>query len=281
VEIPERAKYIRTIVLEAARITSYLFWMGGYAASLGLYTLMQWSIGDRDYMLNLFSALTGARVYHMYILPGGVRRDLPPGWEDEIVGYANYMKEKLVDYDNLFFKNAMFMHRAKGVARITKEQALDWGATGPALKATGVPQDVRKDNPYAAYSELEFEIPTLKDGDSWSRAIVSRLEMENSVSLIEQAVKKMPKGPVWTKMPTPFKWYVPAGETYAKVESSRGEFAYYLVSDGTDKPYRVAVRGPSYPHMFTIAEKLLIGARLADASHILHSFNICPPEIDR
>jgi len=255
--------------------------MSGYAASLGLHSLMQWAWGDRDYMSDLFSALTGTRIYHMYIMPGGVRRDLPSGWGDEIVGYVNYMKGKLVDYDNLFFRNAMFIRRTKGIAVVTRKQALEYGATGPILKATGVPQDVRKDDPYAAYSELNFEVPTLEDGDSWARAIVRRMEIENSLSLIEQAVKKMPKGPVCAKMPTPFKWYVPAGETYSKVESARGEHGYYIISDGTGKPYRVAIRGSSYPHMFTIAEKLLVGARLADASHILMTLDICPPEIDR
>jgi NADH-quinone oxidoreductase subunit D len=282
VEIPERAKYIRTIVLELARTTAYLLWMGGYAASLGLYTLSQWATGDRDYAIDMFSELTGARVYHMYIWPGGVRRDLPAGWEDEILGYVKYLKDKLEDYDNLFFKNAMFMHRAKGVAKITQEQALEWGATGPVLKATGIAQDVRKDAPYAAYPYLDFDIPVLTEGDSWARAIIRRMEIENALNLIEQAVKKMPKkGPVWTKMPNPFKWYVPTGETYAKVESSRGEHGFYMVGDGTNKPYRVAVRGASMPHMFTIAEKLLVGSRLADASHILLSLDICPPEIDR
>ena len=282
VEIPERAKYIRTIVLEAARVTAYLLWMSGYAGSLGNFTLYQWCVGDRDYMIDMFAALTGARIYHMYIIPGGVRRDLPAGWEDEILSYVKYMRDKLEDYDNLFFKNALFAHRARGVAKITQEQALDLGATGPVLKATGIPQDVRKDDPYAAYPELNFEVPVMKEGDSWARAIVRRMEIDNSLSLIEQAVKKIPKkGPVWEKMPNPLKWNVPEGEVYAKVESARGEHGFYMVSDGTGKPYRVAVRGASYSHMFAIAEKLLVGARLADASHILLSLDICPPEIDR
>ncbi len=282
VEIPERAKYLRTIVLEMARIAAYLFWMGGFAATLGLYTLSQWTVGDRDYALDLFAELCGVRVYHMYIWPGGVRRDAPPGWEDEVLAYVRYLRDKLIDYDNIFFKNVMFKQRTRGVAVITKEQAIEWCATGPILKATGVAQDVRKDDPYAAYEYIDFEIPTLTDGDSWARAMIRRWEFENSLNIIEQAIKKMPKkGPVWTKMPNPLKWRVPKGEAYAKVESARGEHGFYMVSDGTERPYRVAVRGSSHTHMFTIAERLLVGQRLADVSHILVSLDICPPEFDR
>ena len=282
VEIPERAKYIRTIVLELARTATYLFWMGGFAATLGLYTLVQWTVGDRDYAIDLFSDICGARVYHMYIWPGGVRRDLPEGWEEKVLDYVKYIRHRLKDYDNIFFKNVMFKYRTKGLAVVTKEQALEWGATGPILKAAGVAQDVRKDDPYAAYPYLDFEIPTLEDGDSWSRAMVRRIELENSLSLIEQAIKKMPKdGSVWAKMPNPLKWNVPEGEVYAKVESARGEHGFYMVADGSGKPYRVSVRGASMAHMFTIAEKVLVGARLADASHIMVSLDICPPEIDR
>ncbi len=282
IEIPERAKYIRTIVLELARVANLTFWMGSFAATLGLYTLSQWSFGDRDYALDLFNEICGARVYHMFIWPGGVRRDLPPGWEDRVLDYVKYIKERLVDYDNIFFKNVMFKYRTKGMAVVTKEQAIEWGATGPILKAAGVAQDVRKDDPYAAYGYLDFEIPTLTDGDSWSRAMIRRMELDLSLDLIEQAVKKMPKkGPVCAKMPNPLKGIVPAGETYAKVESARGEHGFYMVSDNTGKPYRVAVRGASHTHMFTIAEKVLIGQRLADVSHTLVSLDICPPEFDR
>ncbi len=282
VKIPERAKYIRTIILEAARVNAYLFGLGIFAAAtLGLYTLMQWAVGDRDYMIDLFASLTGARIYHMFIWPGGVRRDLPPKFEEDILDWVKFIKDKLPDYDAVFFKNSMFLHRTKGLATITKEEALSMGVTGPNLKATGVAQDVRKDEPYAAYPYLDFEIPTMTEGDAWARTIIRRLELELSLNLIEQAVKKMPKGPVWTKMPNPFKWYVPRGDAYARVESSGGEYGFYFVSDGGAKPYRVYVRGASMPHMYPLAEKLLIGQKLSDAPQILGSLNICPPEIDR
>lgn len=281
-KVPERALYMRTIILEAARINAYLFSLGGFGAMIGIYTLMQWSVGDRDYMLDLFSKLTGARIYHMYILPGGVRRDFPPGFEDEVLGWVRYIKDRLIDYDNLFFKNSLFINRTKGVARLSREQALSLGVTGPNLKACGVMQDVRKDEPYAAYPYLDFEVPVLEDGDAWARTIQRRMEIELSINLIEQAVKKMPKsGPVSAKLPNPFKWKVPEGEAYAKVESSRGEYGFYLVSNGGLKPYRVYVRGASMPHMYHLTERMLEGATLSDAAMIIESFDVCPPEIDK
>ncbi len=282
IEVPERAKYIRTIILEAARVNAYLFSLGGFGAMIGIYTLMQWSVGDRDYMLDLFSKLTGARIYHMYIWPGGVRRDFPSGFEEELLGWVRYIKDRLSDYDNLFFKNSLFVDRTKGVAKITDEEALNSGVTGPNLKATGVMQDVRIDEPYAAYPYLDFKIPVLSEGDAWARTIQRRMELELSLNLIEQAVKKMPKkGPVTVKIPNPFKWRIPKGEAYAKVESSRGEYGFYFVSDGGTKPYRVYVRGVSMPHMYPLAERLLIEANLSDAPMIIESLDICPPEIDK
>jgi NADH-quinone oxidoreductase subunit D len=281
VEIPERAKFIRTIVLEAARSMALLLHFGGTAAMIGNYTVNYWAVADRDLMIDIFLKLSGARVYHMYIWPGGVRRDTYPGFEDDVLGWVKYMKERLPEYDNLFFKNPMFMHRARGLAKISKEEALQMGVTGPNLKATGVKVDVRLDEPYAAYPYLDFDVPVLDDGDAWAREIQRRLEFELSLNLIEQAVKKMPKGEVWKKMPNPFKWVIPDGVAYARVESSRGEYGYYFVSDGTDKPYRVAIRGVSMPHMYPLAEKLLVGQKLSDAPFILETLDICPPEIDR
>lgn len=282
IEIPERAKYIRTIVLEAARVNAYLFSLGGFGAMIGIYTLMQWSVGDRDYMLDLFTKLTGARIYHMYILPGGVRRDFPEGFEEELLHWVNYIKDRLIDYDNLFFKNSLFASRTKGIAILKKEEALEMGVTGPNLKASGVMQDVRKDEPYAAYPYLDFDIPVLSEGDAWARTIQRRLELELSLNLIEQALKKMPKkGPVHCNLPNPFKWKLPQGEVYSKVESSRGEYGFYFVSDGGTKPYRVYVRGVSMPHMYPVVERLLVGANLSDAPMIIESFDVCPPEIDK
>jgi len=280
-EVPERAQYIRTIVLELSRISSHLFWMWGFGNLLGFDTLGQWAMGERDYVLDLFEMLTGGRVYHTYIWPGGVRRDLPTRFAEKTLQVLEHIETMLPDYDNLFFNNRIFADRTKGVAVLGREDAVGLGVTGPNLRATGAEVDMRKDEPYAAYADCDFDVPTMADGDSYSRAIVVRMEVEQSISIIRQALQRMPTGPAWTKTPNPFKWNVPPGETYVKVESARGEAGFYMVSNGSDKPYRVHLRAPSYPTGILVLEKLLEGASLADVGHIMLSLNIAAPEIDR
>jgi len=280
-EVPERAQYIRTIVLELSRISSHLLWMWAYSNILGFDTLGQWAMGDRDYVLDLFEALTGGRVYHTYIWPGGVRRDLPPGFADKALRVLDHLESILPEYDSLFFNNRIFADRTKGVAVLGRDEAVAMGVTGTNLRAAGARVDTRKDEPYAAYAALDFEVPTMQDGDSYSRAVVIRLEVEQSLSIIRQALDRIPAGPAWTRTPNPFKWEVPAGETYVKVESARGEAGFYMVSDGSDKPYRVHLRGPSYPTGILVLERLLQGASLSDVGHIMLSLNVAAPEIDR
>ncbi len=280
-EVPERAKYIRVMVLELARLASYLLWMGGQSGSAGLYTMPQWTVGDRDYILDLFEELTGGRVYHMYIWPGGVRRDLPEGFTDRVLKTMDYLEKRLVDYDRLLFNNAVFQKRAMGVGVIPKEKALEWGVTGPPLRGCGIKHDVRIDEPYEVYDKLNFVVPTYEGGDVWARALVRRAEFEQSISIIRQAIEKMPAGDYYNKVPNPFHWRVPAGETYVKTESVRGEFGYYVVSDGSLKPRRIHVRGPAYVHGVSLLEKILVGANISDVSFIMNSLGVCPPEIER
>ncbi len=281
IEVPERAKYIRTMVLELSRLASHLFSMGGHAASVGLYTVPYWTGADRDKIMRLFEALTGGRVYHIYMLPGGVRRDLPVGFQQEVAEVMDYIESRLPDYDNLLFHNTVFHNRAKGVGKLTREQALEWGATGPVLRACGVAADVRKDDPYEAYPKIDFDIPTMEEGDAFARAIVRRMEMEQSIKIIRTVLDDIPDGKIWTKIPNPLKWNVPAGDAYVRTESSKGEYAYYIVSDGGQKPYRVHVRGASVTHGVYILENLLVGSRLEDASQVMFSLDACPPEVDR
>lgn len=280
-DVPRRAHYIRTIVLEMSRITSHLFWLWGFGNLLGFDTIGQWAMGDRDYFLDSFEMLCGGRVYHTYIWPGGVRRDLPEGFEEKLRFALDNLERMLPDYDDVFFNNRIFADRTRGIASFTRDQAVSMGLTGTNLRATGASIDVRKDEPYAAYAELDFQIPTMEEGDSYSRAIVIRLEMEHSIAIIRQALEKMPDGPAWKKTPNPFKWVVAPGETYVKIESARGEDGMYLVSDGTDKPRRAFVRGPSYPAAILMLERLLQGASLSDVGHIMLSLNIAAPEVDR
>ncbi len=280
-KIPKRAEYIRTLMLELSRIGAYLFYFSGIAGTIGLYTVSQWSVGDRDYLMDLFEDLTGGRVYHIYMLPGGVRRDLPEGFEEKVLKVMDYIEEQLDRYDDLIFYNKIFEKRAKGIGVLKKERAVELGATGPVLRACGFEYDVRQDAPYAAYSDIDFNIITAEDGDVYSRIMVRRKEIRESIKIIRQLIDKMPRGDYKNQWYNPFKFFVPKGSVYTKIESSKGEYGYYFVSDGSDKPYRVNVRGASYTHSITIFKELVKGARIEDIALILFSLDACPPEVDR
>lgn len=281
IDVPRRAQFIRVLVLELSRLASHLFGFGGVAGTLGLYTMPNWSISDRDRILELFEMLTGARVYHIYIIPGGVRRDLPEGFVRRVRETLAYIESKLPEYDNLMFENKIVRKRATGIGVIPPEKALEWGVTGPNLRAAGFAHDVRVDDPYEVYSELEFDIPVARESDVYARMAVRRREVVESIRIIRQVLDKMPQGPVWNKQPNPLKWKIPAGDAYVRTESSKGEYAYYMVSDGDVRPYRVHVRGVSSTHGVHVLEKLLVGARIEDVAEIMFSLDACPPEVDR
>ncbi len=280
-EVPERARFIRTLVLELSRIAAYLSYFGGIGGTIGLYTAPQWSVGDRDYILDLFEDLTGGRVYHIYMVPGGVRRDLPEGFEEKVLKVMDYIEERFKEYDDLIFGNKVFEKRTKGVGILTKEKAIELGATGPVLRASGYSYDVRKDNPYAAYNKVDFNVITAEDGDTYSRIMVRRKEIEESIKIVRQVIDKMPEGEYKNQWYNPFKFDIPEGRVYVKIESSKGEYGYYFVSNGSDKPYRVNVRGASFPHIVTVFKELTKGARIEDIALILFSIDACPPEVDR
>ncbi len=281
IEVPERANYIRSIVLELARVGSHLFGLWAYANMLGFDTVAQWAMYHRDLVLDLFEELTGGRVYHIYIWPGGVRRDFPEGFKEKIVNTLHSIGGCVPDYDATFFNNRLFYERAKGIGKISQKEAKELGAVGQVLRATGVKYDIRKIEPYAAYDKVDFNVPTREDGDAYSRVWVIRDEMIESVHMIFKLLDKMPEGEVYNKVPNPFKWRIPKGETYVRVESSRGELGLYLVSNGENKPYRVHFRTPSYTHGLIILEKLLKGASIADVGNIMISLYVVAPEIDR
>lgn len=280
-EVPARAHYLRTVILEMSRLTSHLAWLWAYGNELGFDTVGHWSMVQRDYLIDLFDMITGARVYHMYIWPGGVRRDMPAGFTTKMRKVLHSLEESLHDCDALFFNNRIFRKRADGVGVMTQQDALQLGVTGSCLRATGVERDVRIEDPYAAYKDLDFAVPIMTGGDSYARAMVIRQEMEQSISIIRQALDKMPAGPAWKRTPNPFKWRIAPGETYVRVESARGELGVYAVSDGSDRIRRIAYRVPSYTHGILALETLLQGANMADVGHMLLSLNIAAPEIDR
>ncbi len=282
-EVPPRAQWLRVLQLELSRVAAHLFTFGGHAATTGMYSPMYWGVADRDLLLDLFEELTGGRVYSIYNIPGGVRRDLPEGFLARVANTLDYLESRLPDYDNLFFTNAVFVRRATGTGAMTQEQALRWGVTGPNLRATGLALDVRRDDPYLVYDQLEFDIPTESAGDAWARTLVRRGELQQSIRILRQVLARLPSipGPVRAPIPNPLAWNVPAGDSYVRVESSKGELAWYVVSTGGPKPYRVHVRGPSSMHAVQVLENLATGARLEDVAQSMFSLDACPPEVDR
>lgn len=280
-EVPARARWIRTLVLELARLGVNLMAFGGQAGTIGLGTGAMWGITLRDFVLDLFEELSGGRIYHMYIIPGGVRRDLPPGFKERVISVLETIEERLPEFDRLILNNSVFRDRTVGVGEVRPEWIEEMGLVGPVARGSGSERDVRRDHPYEAYGELDFDVVTEQGCDIYSRALVRRREIDLSISLIRQLMEGMPDGPVATVLPNLTEWRVPPGEVYSRVESSRGEYGYYVVSDGGTRPRRVHVRGPSYVHAVTLLERMLVGANIADVSNIMVSLTTCPPEIER
>jgi NADH-quinone oxidoreductase subunit D len=281
-QVPEMAEWLRTLVLEMARLQGLLRGVPGQAGTYSLGIGVQWGVYLRDLILDRFEELTGARVYHMFIIAGGVRGLLPSGFKKR-------MEENLVDIDDfiirirkLIFHNSVFKSRAVGQGVIPKDWIDKYGIVGTNARASGVKRDVRKDNPYLKYSELDFDPPTATDGDIYSRTWVRWQELVQTVDLIRQIMAKMPeKGDIRGEMPNALHWKIPKGETYVKLESGRGEYGMYYVTDGTSKPRRVNLRGPSYTHAIAVLEKMLINTNIADVHATMVSLQSCPPEIER
>lgn len=282
IEIPERARWIRTLILEMGRINSYLMYLGGQAGAFGQGVIGQWTTYVRDLMLDRFEELTGARIYHMFILPGGVRDDLPQGFERRMEETLLEIEDTMVDVKNVMFHNAVFKKRSVGVAVIDPELLDSYGITGPNARAAGVARDVRTEQPYLVYPELEFEAVTGQDSDIYTRADVRRRDLLLSIDLVRQILAKMPKnGEVMVKLPNVLHWKIPRGETFVRGECSRGEYGYYLVTDGSGYPRRINVRGPSYTHSIALFERLIVNANISDVAATLVSLHTYPPEIER
>lgn len=276
VEPPPRGKYLRSLLNEMNRIMSHLYWLSIYGVFVGHTTMFMWPLGDRELFIDLAEKLTGARITHSYIVPGGVRRDLPQGFAEEAVKRTLYFEKRLDEYEKIFFNNPLFSSRAKGVGILPRHEAIALGCTGPTLRGSGVDADLRKDEPYAAYPDLDFDVPTRKEGDSFSRSIVRMDEMRESCKLIRQIVKQIPPGPIRRKAPI----VVPRGEAYSRVESARGECSFYMIGEGGDKPYRVRYITGSYRNMAAIPV-LLKGGHMADMPTAWWSVDYWPVEADR
>lgn len=280
--IPEKAAWLRTLVLEMARLASYLMWMGGAAGSLGMGLPGQWTNYLRDYILDRFEELTGGRIYHMFILPGGVRNDLPPGFKERLLDNLKDIEMVMKDVETVMFKNAVFKKRTVGLGYIDPSWIEPFGITGPNARAAGVPLDVRKDAPYLKYPELDFEPVKGNNSDAYTRADLRRRDILVSVDLLRQILNKIPAdGEFLAPLPNVLNWEIPPGETYIRSECTRGEYGYYMVSDGSMYPRRINVRGPSYTHAVALMEKLVVGINIADVAPLMVSLHTYPPEIER
>lgn len=281
-EVPERAQWIRTLTMEMSRLAALLMVVGGAAGSMGLGPVPNWMLALRDYILDLFEELSGGRVYHMYVIFGGVRKDLPEGFEERVESVLQAIEERLPMVDALLFESAVFRERAMDVGVVPPEWVDEMGLTGPVVRAMGIPRDIRKDHPYLVYPELDFEVVTEEGSDIYARTLVRRREIEQAIGLIRQMLKRMPGGPILPKKtPNMLKWKIPPGQTYVRAEASRGEYGYFLATDGSEKLRRVHVRGASYVHGVALLERMLPGTNIADLYPLMGSLQVCPPEIER
>ncbi|MEN2974118.1 MAG: NADH-quinone oxidoreductase subunit D [Candidatus Caldarchaeales archaeon] len=308
VEIPERAKYLRTIVAELDRIASHLYWFSLYGVFLGHTTMFLWCVTDREYIVDLAQLITGQRFTHAYPVPGGVRNDAPKNVPRELIkefklyysrllgrepkseelnedfkkylmAVTDMMDHRLEHYNNMLFNSEIFIERTRNVGVLKREDAIRLGVTGITLRASNVKYDTRIIDPYDAYPYLNFDIPVRTEGDCYARAMVGFQEIRESLKIIRQAVEQMPDGPVKLKQ-HPLVIKVPKGESIGRAEAARGELIYYIVSDGTDRPYRLRMITPSF-RLLPALKHLTIGKRIADIPPTYWSLNYWPVEADR
>ncbi|MSO53626.1 MAG: NADH-quinone oxidoreductase subunit D [Rhodospirillales bacterium] len=303
IQAPPRGQYIRVLYAEIGRILNHILNVTAYAMDVGAMTPMLWGFEERERLMEFCERASGARLHMGYFRPGGVAFDLPPGLTDDIDAWAQKFPKVIDDIEELLTENRIFKQRTVDIGVITAQECYDWGFTGPNLRASGIPWDLRKAQPYDAYADMDFDIPIAKHGDCYDRYLVRVVEMRESLKIIRQSIAKMPSGPVKTadgKVAPPsraemkrsmealihhFKLYtegyhVPAGETYTAVEAPKGEFAVYLVSDGTNKPYRCKIRAPGFAHLQAL-DFLSRGHLLADVVANIGSLDIVFGEIDR
>ncbi len=303
VDIPPRATWIRMLLCEINRITSHLLFMATNGMDLGAVSMMIYGWREREEGLRLLEKITGLRMNHNFIRPGGVAADLPDGWVEDVIGFIDLLPPRLEEYDTLMTGQPIWRERLQGVGTITPDEAIALSATGPLLRSTGVPWDLRRDTPYLAYDEVEFDVVVGTYGDSFDRYAIRLNEIRESIRIIEQCVDRMPDGDyrVQDRKVTPpprarldesmealihhFKIFtegfqVPAGEAYASVESPRGELGCFIASDGGPKPYRMRIRPPSYINLQTLPH-LMHGRLIADAVAIISSVDPIMGEVDR
>jgi len=278
IEVPERAEFLRLIVMELNRIASHMVWWGTYLLDIGAMSPFLYAFRDRETILDLFNELCGARLTYNYMRIGGVKWDAPPGWIDKAKEFVQYMKKEINNYHALVSGNEIFINRLKGIGKYDAKTALDYSLSGVMLRSTGVKWDLRKDEPYSIYDRFEFDVPTATEGDCLARYQLRMAEIEQSLRILEQALDQFPsEGEIMGKVPRVIR--PPVGETFVRIESPRGEIGCYIASQGKDKPWRLKFRRPSFNNL-QILPKLLEGVNIANMVAILGSIDIVLGEVD-
>jgi NADH-quinone oxidoreductase subunit D len=302
-EIPPKAQWMRVMLAELTRLNSHLIWLGTHAMDIGALTVFLYTFREREEILRLFEAISGQRMMTSYIRIGGLALEPPLDFLDRVQAFIKTLPEKIDEYENLLTGNPIFINRLKGVGHLSAEDAIALGVTGPVARASGIDFDTRRDIPYSGYEKFHFKVPTSTDCDVWARYLLRLVEMRESVKIVQQALDGMPEGrikadapkivlPDREKMKTQMEalihhfkivtegFAVPAGEVYQSVESGHGLVGYYIVSDGTAKPYRVHMRYPSFASLQAL-ETMCKGRLIADVVAVIGSIDIVLGEIDR
>lgn len=303
IEVPDRVKVVRVMMAEFFRLASHLVWYGTFAQDLGALSPVFYMFTDRERIFDVVEAVCGGRMHPSWFRIGGVAQDLPKGWNKLVGDFLPYMRRRLDEYDKMVMQNGIFKARTVGVGAYTLDEAIEWGVTGPGLRACGFEWDFRKKRPYSGYDQFEFDIPTAERGDCYDRAVVRVAEMRQSLRIIGQCLNNMPAGPYKSDHPLatpPIKkrtmqdietlithflgvsWgpVIPPGEAMAHVEATKGDNGYYLISDGNTRAYRVRIRAPSFPHM-QMVPLISRGAMIPDLLAILGSIDFVLADVDR
>ncbi|MBN1188310.1 MAG: NADH-quinone oxidoreductase subunit D [Dehalococcoidales bacterium] len=280
ISVPERAEYLRVIMSELQRICSHFLAIGALANDCGaMGTPMFYMFREREKIFDLFEMASGQRLTYNYMRPGGVSQDIPEEFLPALAKLLEQLPRYFDEYDQLLAQNEIFLARTKGIGILDKESAINYSATGPVLRASGVKWDLRKNDPYSIYDRFEFDIPTAQTGDCYDRYRVRMEEMRQSQRILEQAVKQIPaRGEIKTRVPVPLR--LPEGDGYVHVESAKGELGFYIVSDNSIAPYRYHVRAPCFINLASLSD-LVVGWKIADAIVIFGSIDICMGEVDR
>jgi NADH-quinone oxidoreductase subunit D len=302
-QISEKIKYTRVLLAELQRIASHLVWLGTSALDLGAMSVFLYCFREREMILDIFEYISGVRMMTSYICPGGLQAELPPGFDEKVRAFTRIFPDRLAEYHDLLTNNQLWLERTKGVAILSKEDAIAYATSGPTLRGSGIVWDIRKAFPYSGYEQFDFEIPVGSNGDVYDRYLVRMLEMEQSLRIVEQALDGMPTGPYRVanpKVAPPPKWQItgsmealihhfkfytegyrpPAGEVYVRTESPKGELGFFIVSDGSARPYRMHVRAPSFANLQALP-KMIQGNLLSDVVAAIGSIDIVLGEVDR